>query len=610
MRGILFKKWYIPGMLAIVVLLTLAIVACGDDEPEEAAAPSSAPAAAPAATATPVPVAAPAGAYPEPGAGGVPASVDRVTIAVDDWGSDELNPWILTSTMFLQDLFNLRIMQQDTDGSTVGLWATEFDLTDEGVRFQIHPDAKFQDGSVADAEALADNIRGFRGDYIGQYGYENILWNGSQLEDAVKSLDVISPTELFVATNRPFPAFMENFGGNAYHLFWYGNPAQIKKGNEEYIKDPAGGGQYKIKEWKPAESMLFERWEDFWADYDWYKKPQAKEMELLEVADHTARYALLKSGQVDVVYNIPWAIAKDLVRSEDTARGVNPGGTDIWTHTYQGAGHLQMTFILPLLERESALPEGLKDEGGLEIRHYDFPEQYRGDPTLDVRVREALNLAIDKRSISENAHFGLSLASGSIFSPGSFGWRDDVGFNPSPYDPERAKELLAEAGYADGFSLTGHFGQFAGRPGIPEATDAIASYWEKVGVTVTWQEHEPGDYVRGIRVRGWPQVMVPTFGRQEHSGVRLNDSYHSTAGYIAVWDEEIDRLFFLGTGTTDKQEQLDHIAGLEDYVLSLKETFPLYAMSLITGYSDRVLAHPTVEFSPHPKNWDRLVLKD
>jgi len=610
MKSLSPRRWGLRGALALVTVLTLLILACGEDATPTATTAAAQPTATTAAaTATPTAMAQ-AGAYPQAGVGGVPASVEKVTIAVDDWGASELNPWTLGNVSFLHDYFNLRIMMQDENGDTVALWATEYELTNEGVRFQLNPNAKFQDGSPADAEAMAENFRGFRGDYVGTAGYEDPLWNGSQLGDAIESIEIVSPTELFVATSRPFPAFMENFGGNAYHLFWYGNPTQLRKGPDAYRENQYGGGQYSIKEWKPAESILFERWEDFWGDYPWYQKPQVRLMEFLEIPDHSARFALVKSGQADVAYNIPWAIAKDLVRSEDTQRGVNPGGTDIWSQTYQGGGHLQMTFILPLLERESQLPEGRVDAGGLDIKQYEFPEEYRGDPTLDVRVREALNLAIDKRQVSATAHFGLSLPTGSIYAPGSFGWRDEVGFNASPFDPERAKELLDDAGYSDGFELTGHFGQFAGRPGIVEMTDAIASFWSKIGVTVTWQEHEPGDYVRGIRVREWPQVMVPTFGRQEHSGVRLNDSYHSTAGYIATWDDEIDRLFFEATGTTDVDDQLQALAALEDHVLSLKETFPLYAMSLITAYSDRVLAHPTVEFSPHFKNFDRLVLKD
>ena len=609
MRNLTFKSWRIPVALLLVMGLTLFILACSEEDPT-ATATTAAP-AAPAATATPTEVAA-VGAYPEAGVGGIPSSVAKATIAVDHWGADHVNPWAVTTGVpFFQDLFNLRIMMNDTDGSTVPLWATEYELTNDGIRFQLNPNAKFQDGNPADAQALADNFRAFMGEFIGTGGYteENRTWNGSQIEDAIDSMEVISPTELYIKTSRPYPHFMENFGGTAYHLIFYGNPNTAKQGIDAYEDNPAGGGPYSIKEFKPNERIVFERWEGFWADYPWYKKPQAETLELLAAPDHAARYALLVSEQVDMVYNVPWNVAKDLTRSEATQRGVNPGGTDIWTQTYKANGHLNMNFNLPVLNRVAAtVTEGDEDAGGVKIRIRDVIGGYDDDPTLDARVREALNLAIDKRTVSATSHFGLSIPTGSIFSPGSFGHRTSV--EASPYDPERAMELLTEAGYPDGFEITGHFGQFAGRPGIVEMTDAIVSYWAAIGVKAEMQEHHPNEFAVCTRDLQCPQVTFGTYGRQEHSSVRLNDSYHSTANWLTTWDPEVDRLFFKATGSTDVDTQLSALAEVEDHILSLNETFPLYAMSLQMGYTDRVLAHPTVEFSPHFKNLDRLVFRD
>jgi ABC-type transport system substrate-binding protein len=170
--------------------------------------------------------------------------------------------------------------------------------------------------------------------------------------------------------------------------------------------------------------------------------------------------------------------------------------------------------------------------------------------------------------------------------------------------------LLKEAGYSNGFILVGHLGQFAGRPGIPETADFIASSWEKLGVKVTWQEHDPSDFVRGFRagVFSWVPVNLQTWGRQDHSGV-VSILYRSTSGYTGVYNDRVEELSFDVPATFDPEAMKRKLALLEDEVLGLEETFPLYGMSLVNAYSDRVLAHPTVEFSPHFQHYDLVLLK-
>lgn len=562
------------------------------------------------ATAQPVVKAGSLASYPKAGKNGVPESVGKFTMATDSWGGSDLNPWQLTTTTFIQDLFNMTIMRQAPNGDIAPYWAESFEQTEEGITFQLNPDAKFQDGSPADAEALKINLEAVAGDYK-KYGYDKPPWNAGRVKTMVEDIQVISPTELFIKTKGPQPIFMWVIGGNGYHGFWAGNPATLKKGMDEYLKDPLGGGPFKIVDWDPGTRLVLERWEDFWADYEWYHKPQFETFEMLTVADHASRFALLKSKQADMVYNVPWPIAKDLVRSEDFQRGINPEKKDLWTQTYLANGMLVMTFNLPYRQRVSKIPAGTVDKGGVEINVKPFPEGFEKDPTMDTRVREALNLAIDKRAISKGPHFGMSFPIGSIWHAFSFGAREDVVFNASPYDPGRAKQLLAEAGYGNGFEITGHFGQFAGRPGIPESADAIASYWQDIGVKVTWKEHDPSDFVNGFRFSRylWTQVSLQTWGRQDHSG-REAILYRPSASYVGLNTEEIADLTFVLAGTTDIDEQRRLLAEIEDKVLALKETFPLYGMTLVMGYTDRVLAHPTLEASPHFKHLELITLRD
>jgi ABC-type transport system substrate-binding protein len=550
-------------------------------------------------------------AFPKKGENGVPESVDKLTIAVDSWGTSELNPWTITGTSFLGDYYNLRLMMQAPNGDLTSAWVLSYKQTNEGLTFKLNPKATFADGTPADAEALKTNLEAFMGKFVGQFGYTAPVYNSATASEFMESVQVKSPTEVFVKTRGPKPTFMWLLGGNGYHNYWYGNPKTLLKGSEEYLKDPAGGGPYKIKMWDPGNRIVFERREDFWADYPHWHKPQAKIMEILAVPDPAARFALLVSGQVDIVYNLPWALARKLIRSEDQGvRGVNPGKGSVWTQTYKANGMLVLTFGCPLQIREAAKPPDRVNRAGVTIPQWKVSAVCENHPTLDRRVRRALNLAIDKRALSKGPHFGFSTPIGSIYHAGSFGARPEVVSNPSPYDLQEAKRLMKEAGYENGFTMVGHFGQFAGRPGIPEAADFIASSWQKLGVKVTWQEHDPSDFVRSFRPGFFSSVPVnlQTWGRQDHSGLEVTN-YNSTAGYVGVYNDKVEDLYFDINATPDPEEMKRKLALLEDEVLSLEETFPLYGMSLVNAYSDRVLAHPTVEFSPHFKHYDLVLLK-
>ena len=70
----------------------------------------------------------------------------KFTVAMDSWGSSDLNPWAATQVNFLGDYYNLRLMMQDPNGVLAPAWALSFEQTLEGLTFQLNPDARFQDG--------------------------------------------------------------------------------------------------------------------------------------------------------------------------------------------------------------------------------------------------------------------------------------------------------------------------------------------------------------------------------------------------------------------------------------------------------------------------------
>ena len=118
-------------------------------------------------------------AYPKKGVDGVPESVDKLTIVVDSWGSNDLNPWNASQLNFINDYYNLRLMMQDPNGDLAAAWATEHQQTEEGITFKLNPQATFADGTRADADAVKLNLEGFMGKFVQEDGYEVPLWNSA-----------------------------------------------------------------------------------------------------------------------------------------------------------------------------------------------------------------------------------------------------------------------------------------------------------------------------------------------------------------------------------------------------------------------------------------------
>jgi len=516
----------------------------------------------------------------------VPTTVSKLTVAVDGWGRDDLNPVQTLGAAFLPDYFNLLLLMRDENHTIVSGLLSEWHLSDEGFKATLHPKATWQDGTPITAEDIKWNYEAQRGDFAPQFkGHIS----AARFREQIAEIEVLDSKHIFIRTKNPVPDFIAFYTGAGYHQVHIGPAHYLRKvGVEEYEKKPMGGGPYLVKEWQPGERMVFKRWDDFWGDSAWYHKPQHETLEMLRVTDAASRFALLKSKQVDVAVNIPYAVAKDLPRSEAFGqRGVNPNKGGPWTQTITATGNYNLVFVnLQAIKDAHSKPA---------------PEELK--PFDDIRVREAMELALDKATISAKAHFGFSKPMASLWFTGSFGHRPER--QVSPYDPARAKQLLQEAGYPNGFSTAIYYGPFVNSPGIREWLEAAASYWKAVGINVELFEIETADFYRRIRPpeRKWRPLAVQTWGRQEHAGVLVNYGYHTTGSYNCCWDERTNELWQKMNTTTAEAVPLQALAELEDHVLQQRWMIPMAEVSMVIGYADRVLAHPT---APHAAAFEQL----
>ena len=628
------RRWKTHWTLFLTLVITISILACGDDAtpaqaPAATAAPTSpaptagamaTPTQAPAATATPAKPAPTAGAtatprptlaaqptatptpvpggFPQAGVGNIPASVSKLTVAISSFpGAVIFHPVLTHGINMLQEQISPSLLMRDEDYNIVPQLAVEWTLDEEGFSFTIHPDAIWQDGNPITAEDIKWTFEANRGDYSPPYPkHFNAI---DRFTDQVDQVQVIDEKNGFISTKGPAPDFIDYYGGTSLKLVFIGNSKYLSTiGPKEANENPIGGGPYKLKLHREGERAVFERWDDFWGDSDWYHKPQHEELELINATDDAARFALLKSEQADLVESIPFPVAKDLARSEDgTGIGINPGKDELWTQTLTGANSWQIPFL------------------GLMARMYadDLPNPPEADEFIefeDILVREALDIAIDRQAIAQKVHFGFSDPQKSIWFSGALGFRDEL---ESPgYEPERAKQLLADAGYPDGFKTRIYLA--SGNPGSKEVLEAVASMWKQIGVDLEIFEIEGGELfarwsVGALELHHRP-LALQTWLRQDHSGLLANFGYREGGAYVCCYDENTNRIQDTLKTTTGVPEQEQLLAELEDYIFEKRWIIRLLELSKVHGYTDRVLAHPMPRHKDRMDHLWRVVMRD
>ncbi|MCL6654715.1 peptide ABC transporter substrate-binding protein [Agrobacterium rubi] len=352
--------------------------------------------------------------------------------------------------------------------------ATSWTAIDDNTwEFKLRPGVKFHDGSDFTAEDVKFSI-----ERIPRVAGPNPT---TIYVRRVKAVEIVDPLTIRVKTDGPAPNLPNDF----IRLFVVSHIAakdysdSAEKASEGFNSGKAaiGTGPYKFVSWTPKEQLVLERFDGYWGGKEPWNKVIRKEL-----PNDAARVAQLKAGQVDLIARIP---ASDV----------------------------------PTLERDSKLTIVRQDSVYLFNIAFDFrdksPQVSAKDgsplpknPFTDPKVREAFDLAIDRETITEIAMEGMGTVQSQLVTPNIFGYNPDV--KPTKSDVEKAKALLAEAGYPDGFKVTFSFTNDR-LPGDKDAGTTIAQMLTAIGIQVE-ANAQPGAVYFPANTRGDYSLTMSGWG--------------------------------------------------------------------------------------------------
>ncbi len=295
----------------------------------------------------------------------------------------------------------------------------------------------------------------------------------------VKETKIIDPLTLHIVTDGAAPNLPNDF----IRLFIVSAKAAAgltkETANEAFNSGKAatGTGPYKYVSWQPKGDLVLARNDSFWGA----KEPWARHVRK-EIANDAARVAQLKAGQLDLISRVP---ATDLDALKRDAK-INVQTIDT-----------VYVFNVELDMRDKALNVAAKDGSPLDK-----------NPLQDLRVREAIDLAIDRKALADVAMEGLGKPVNQMVTPSIFGYNKALAARK--YDPAAARKLLADAGYPNGFRLQFSFTQDR-LPGDRQVGTSIAQMLAAIGIDAQ-ANAQPAAVFFPARTRGEYSMSMSGWG--------------------------------------------------------------------------------------------------
>ena len=373
-----------------------------------------------------------------------------LTVAVATFGGERWLPhlYVGAEDLVLKPMYENLLNRDPQTGALTPLLAERWEVLEGGRawRFHLRKGVPFHYGR---GEVTAEDVK-FTFEAIAKDGSANALAPEFRL---ITRMDIDDPYTITIRFDQPFVTFGNRVTQGLFASVAYIHSKQYLEsvGEEGVERHPVGTGPWRFVEHVRGDRMVYEA-----VEHHWQAVPHFKRLVFLKVPEPATRMAMLRAGSVDVIEIGGEYVAE--LQKVGIRTLVIPNAAWVWV-VLGGQWPTKPTY-------DSTVPWALPDA-----------ERAR-------KVRLALNLAVDKQAIIQQVLGGLGTAAGTVNFYPTDPWTTEALRQPYPYDPAKAKALLAEAGYPQGFAVTMNLTAWPGRGYLPDVGEAVATYWEKLGLTV------------------------------------------------------------------------------------------------------------------------------
>jgi peptide/nickel transport system substrate-binding protein len=310
----------------------------------------------------------------------------------------------------------------------------------------------------------------------------------------VERVEIVDEHTVNVVSKGPFPVLLarNTYAGSGSVVMLPPKYFQ-EKGDDGFAAHPVGTGPFKFVQWAKGDRVVLEANADYWR-----ARPKVQRVTFRFIPETATRIASLLNGETDIVENIPPDQVDRVASNPSTVVG--------------------------------------KTSDGMIVAYYQFDTRMES-PVRSKKVREAINHAIDWDTIVRDLLRGHARRRPVPLDPGDFGVHG--GAKTFAYDPERAKKLLAEAGYPQGFSFTmpTSNGRYMQDRAVSEA---IAAYLGKVGIKATVQPQEWGVYLKMLAEKRTGPVFIIGWGSGLFDADVLVDEFGCKVTYSTFCNEQVE----------------------------------------------------------------------
>jgi peptide/nickel transport system substrate-binding protein len=406
--------------------------------------------------------------------------------------------------------------------------AESWSATDDGMSYEfvLRKGATFHNGEAVTAEDVKFSFERYRGA------------EATTMKERVASVEIADRQRVRFNLKAPWPDFV-TFYSNATGAGWIVPKAYLEKvGNDGFKKAPIGAGPFKFVSFNPGVELVLEAHGQYWR-----KAPTVKRLIMRVIPDESTRLAALKRNEIDIALSIRGELAEEVEHSPGLTLKPTVGSAPYWLY---------------------------------------FPEQWDPkSPWHDQRVRRAAALAIDGPSINQALTLGFSHLTNSAFPENfEFYWQPP----PAVFDPEQARRLLAEAGFANGFDA----GFYTCDVAYANLGEAVLNNLTAVGIRARLRPLERAAFFKGYSEKKFKNIIQGASGAFGNLATRL-ETFVVKGGIYAYGNyPELDDLFARQASELDHAKREAILHRMQQIAHEKMIYAPIWQLAFISGVGSRV----------------------